>query len=79
MLQHHPEIAACRPAAARVYGQLAFAYACLGRRRESLRWAARAARANWHERRLPIAVAVACGLVSGDRVLGALHARGHGI
>jgi glycosyltransferase involved in cell wall biosynthesis len=79
MLQRHPEIRRCRPGAARVYGQLAFAYACLGRRAEASRWAARAMRSNWHERRVPFALAVAAGVVSGDTVLRLLHARGHGI
>jgi glycosyltransferase involved in cell wall biosynthesis len=79
MLQRHPDIGRCHTGAARVYGQLAFAYACLGRRAEAGRWAARAMRSNWHERRVPFALAVAAGVVSGDTVLRALHARGHGI
>jgi glycosyltransferase involved in cell wall biosynthesis len=79
MLAHHPDIAASKPGAARVYAQIAFGYACLGRRVESCRWAAKAMRSNWHERRLPFVVAVASGAVSGERVLRTLHARGHGI
>jgi glycosyltransferase involved in cell wall biosynthesis len=79
ILQRHPDIRECRPGAARVYSQLAFAYACLGRRAEAARWALRALGKNWHERRIPFALAVAAGLVSGDRVMHLLHARGHGI
>jgi glycosyltransferase involved in cell wall biosynthesis len=79
MLSRHPDITATRPGAARVYAQIAFGYACMGRRGESYRWTARALRTNWHERRLPFVVAVASGVVSGDRVLRTLHARGHGI
>lgn len=79
MLDHHPDLAASGPGAARVYAQIAFGYASLGRRRESLRWTGRALRRNWHERRLPFVVAVASGLVPGARVLRMLHARGHGI
>jgi glycosyltransferase involved in cell wall biosynthesis len=79
MLERHPDIAGCRHGAGRVYGQLAFAYACLGQRTEAARWAARALRSNWHERRVPIALAVATGAVSGETVLRRLHARGHGI
>jgi glycosyltransferase involved in cell wall biosynthesis len=79
MLEHHPDLAKDRPGAARVYAQIAFGFACLGRRRESARWAARAFRKNWRERRLPFVVAVASGAVSGERVLRMLHARGHGI
>jgi glycosyltransferase involved in cell wall biosynthesis len=79
MLQRHPDIASCPPGAARVYAQIAFAYACLGRRAEAGRWALRALRSNWHERRVPFALAVATGLISGDTVVRVLNARGHGI
>jgi glycosyltransferase involved in cell wall biosynthesis len=79
MLERHPDISGCPPGAARVYGQIAFAQACLGRRAEACRWAARALRQNWHERRVPFALAVAAGVVSGDKVLRLLHSRGHGI
>jgi glycosyltransferase involved in cell wall biosynthesis len=79
MLRRHPEIAASGVSAGRVYGQLAFAYACLGQRDEVWRWARRALRRNWHERRVPFALAVASGLLSGDAVLHALHSMGHGI
>ena len=79
MLQRHPGIRDCRVGAARAYSQLAFAYACLGRRGEAARWALRALGKNWHERRVPFVLAVASGLVSGDRVMHLLHARGHGI
>ena len=79
MLAHHPDLAADGPGAARVCAQIAFGYACLRRRSEAGRWVMRAARLNWRERRLPFAVAVASGVVSGERVLRTLHARGHGI
>ncbi len=79
MLEHHPEIAGCRPGAARVYAQLSFAYACMRRRGDACRWAWRALRRNWHERRVPFALAVAAGVVPGDTVLRLLNSRGHGI
>lgn len=79
MLERHPEIAATRRGAARVYAQISFGYACLRKRAQAIRWAGRALRANLLERRVPFALAVASGAVSGDRVLRALHARGHGI
>jgi glycosyltransferase involved in cell wall biosynthesis len=79
MLQRHPEIAASRVGAARVYGQLAFAYGCLGHRDDAWLWARRALRRNWHERRVPLALAVGAGLVSGESVLRLLHRYGHGI
>jgi glycosyltransferase involved in cell wall biosynthesis len=79
MLDRHPDIESCRPGAARVYAQLSFAHACLGRRAEAWRWTRRALRCNWHERRVPFAVAVAAGILSGETVLRRLNARGHGI
>jgi glycosyltransferase involved in cell wall biosynthesis len=79
MLSHHPELAVDRTGAARVYAQLSFAYACLRRRSEAFRWAGRALRSNWHERRVPFALAVAVGIVPGDTVQRHLNAHGHGI
>ena len=79
MLEHHPELAGCRPGAARVYAQISFAYACLRRRGDAFRWAWRALRSNWHERRVPLALAVATGILQGDTVLRHLNSRGHGI
>jgi glycosyltransferase involved in cell wall biosynthesis len=79
MLEHHRDLVASRAGAARVYAQLAFAYACLGQRSESIRWMGKALRSNWLERRVPFAAAVAAGVVSGERVLRTLHARGRGI
>ena len=79
MLAHHPELAGSRRGAARVYAQLAFAYACLRQRGDACRWAWRALRSNWHERRVPFALAVASGVVPGETVLRHLNSRGHGI
>jgi hypothetical protein len=79
MLAHHPDLARSGVGAARVYGQLAFASACQGRRPDAWRYSWRAVRRNWHERRVPVALAVSAGLVSGETVLRRLHARGHGI
>ncbi|GAA4224946.1 glycosyltransferase family A protein [Actinomadura meridiana] len=78
-LEHYPEIGKESGAAGRVYGQLAFGCATVGRRRDALRWSARALKANPTERRVPFALAVASGMVSGKRVLLALHTRGRGI
>ena len=79
MLARHPELTGHPAGAARVYAQLSFAYACLRRRRDAFHWAGRALRRNWHERRVPFALAVAAGVVSGETVLRHLNARGHGI
>jgi glycosyltransferase involved in cell wall biosynthesis len=78
-LDRYPEIADSPEGGARVFAQIAFGHACAGRRGTAVRWAARAARANWKEQRVPFALAVASGLVSGERVLLALHTRGRGI
>jgi glycosyltransferase involved in cell wall biosynthesis len=79
MLEHHDDLVKNQAGAARVYAQIAFAYACLGKRSESCRWIGRALRQNWLEPRVPFAVAVAAGVISGERVLRTLHARGRGI
>jgi glycosyltransferase involved in cell wall biosynthesis len=78
-LDRYPEIARSPAGGARVYAQIAFGHACAGRRTTAVRWALRAFRANWREQRVPFALAVASGLVSGERVLLALHTRGRGI
>ncbi|TMR87972.1 glycosyltransferase [Nonomuraea basaltis] len=79
MLARHPELAVDPRGAARVYGQLAFSHAALGRRREAARWAIRTFAARLGEPRAPIALAVAAGLISAPAVLSLLHNRGHGI
>ncbi|SEG99109.1 Glycosyl transferase family 2 [Nonomuraea solani] len=79
MLARHPELTVDPCGAARVYGQLAFSHAALGRRRAAARWAVRALAARLGEPRAPIALAVAAGLVSAPTVLAALHSRGRGI
>jgi glycosyltransferase involved in cell wall biosynthesis len=79
MMTRHPEIRGCRPGAARVYGQLACWSAASGNRRDAWLWSREAVRNNWREPRAAIAIAAATGVVSVDRVLGALHRRGHGI
>ncbi|MFD1545531.1 glycosyltransferase family 2 protein [Nonomuraea guangzhouensis] len=79
MLARHPELAVDPRGAARVYGQLAFHHAALGRRREAGRWALRTFASRIGEPRAPIALAVAAGLISARAVLALLHDRGHGI
>lgn len=79
MLARHPELAGCRPGAARIYGQLACWHAAAGERREAVGWAGRALRHRWREPRAAIALAAAAHLVSVDTVLSTLHKRGRGI
>jgi hypothetical protein len=79
MLDRHPELARDRRAAARVYGQLAFAHAARGEAREALSWSGKALLRSPFEPRPFIAAAVALHLVSSERVLATLHRRGHGV
>jgi glycosyltransferase involved in cell wall biosynthesis len=79
MLARHPELTVDSRGAARIYGQLAFHNAALGRRREAGRWAMRTFAARPGEPRAPIALAVAAGLIPAQAVLSLLHTRGHGI
>lgn len=79
MLDRHPEIAASRPGAARVYGQLACWHAAKGDRRGALRWAARALRARWREPRAAIALAATTGLITIPTILTTLHRHGRGL
>lgn len=79
MMSRHPEIAGCRPGAARVYGQLACWSVAAGDRRQAWRWTRETVRANWKEPRAAIALAAITGAVKVETVLTALHRRGHGI
>jgi glycosyltransferase involved in cell wall biosynthesis len=79
MLDRHPGIAADARGASRVYGQLAFSHAALGHRRRAALWAGRALWRRWTEPRAVIALAVAGGIVSPERVLSTLNRRGRGI
>ena len=79
LLAKHPEIAADRRGAAWMQGQRAFALAASGRRGEAVRTAFVSLRQNPRERRGPLALLVASGLVSAERVMGYLNSRGRGI
>ncbi|GAA4925391.1 glycosyltransferase involved in cell wall biosynthesis [Nonomuraea thailandensis] len=79
MLARHPELAVDPRGAARVHGQLAFCHAALGQRRAAVRWALRALADRPWEPRVPLALAVASGLVTAPTVVSALQQRGHGI
>lgn len=79
MLRTHPDIVGDDWGAARVFGQLAFGSAALGQRRAAARWVARSLRRRWSEPRAYLALAVASGAVSAERVLGLLNRRGHGV
>ncbi|HLU27067.1 MAG TPA: glycosyltransferase family 2 protein [Glycomyces sp.] len=79
LLDRHPEIHGSPEGAARVYGQIACWHAAIGDRREALRWAVKATRANPGEPRAAVAVAAAVGVVGVPTVMAALHRRGRGI
>lgn len=79
ILAKYPEFETVSAGSARIRGQVAFAHAALGERKRALRWATSAAQRNPFEPRAPLAIAVACGLISPERVMQTLHRHGRGI
>lgn len=79
MLEHHPQVAADPVAAARLMGQIAFAHACSGNRRQAWLWSARVSRKRLVQPRWILASAVAVWPRSGELVLGMLHRVGRGV
>ncbi|UAL30585.1 glycosyltransferase [Nocardioides rotundus] len=79
LLEQHPEFQRDRKALARMYGQRAFALAASGRRREAFSQVWKTARANPTEKRIPVALTVAMGLVRGEQVMDLAHRTGRGI
>ncbi|MDQ1679021.1 MAG: hypothetical protein QOC93_4165 [Actinomycetota bacterium] len=79
LLDRYPEFHGEPRGRARVTGQIAFARAAAGQRRDAVRWAGRTLRGNAREPRAYLALAVATGAVSADAVLRMLHTRGRGI
>lgn len=68
LIHKHPEFGTEPVGLARLYGRLAFAHAALGRRGEACRWALRAARLNWRERRAYVTLAVTSGALPAATV-----------
>jgi glycosyltransferase involved in cell wall biosynthesis len=79
MLERHPEIRAQPAGAARVFGQLAFAYAACGHASEAIRWSLRGLAKRPLEPRPYLALAVAGRLTTSEAVLDRLHRRGRGV
>jgi len=79
LLDRYPEFETVPHGQARVTGQIAFASAAAGDRRGAVRWAGRTLRNNPREARGYLALAVASGALSADRVMRQLHKRGKGL
>lgn len=79
LLERYPEFETSPRGSARVRGQIAFAHASLGHRKEALVWARGAFRRSPREPRTVLAVAVASRIVKPSWVMEALHKRGRGI
>jgi glycosyltransferase involved in cell wall biosynthesis len=79
LLRRYPEFATVPHGEARVAGQIAFAQAAMGNRRNAVAWARRTLARNPREPRAYLALAVASRAVPADRVLRTLHKRGRGI
>jgi glycosyltransferase involved in cell wall biosynthesis len=79
LLDTYPDFYREKVGAARLTGQIAFAEAAQGHRAEALRWAAKTVRLRPTEARAVLALAVASGAVSGERVVRELNSRGRGI
>lgn len=79
LLRKHPEFATSRRGHARVLGQIAFARAASGERREAWRTLWKGLRVSPTQPRFVLAALVAARLVTADRVQQTLHARGRGV
>ncbi len=78
VLERNPEFASVPAGKARVQGQIAFAVAGQGRRREAIRRALDAWKLSWREPRAYLAVAVAAGVPAAS-IVRVLNQRGRGI
>jgi GT2 family glycosyltransferase len=79
LLERYPEFSSVPAGEARVAGQVAFARAAQGERRDALHWVSRTVHRNPLEPRAYLALAVASGAVKPDTILRRLHDRGRGI
>ncbi|WP_211116355.1 glycosyltransferase family 2 protein [Glycomyces buryatensis] len=79
ILERHPEIHGSPEGASRVYGQIACWHAAIGDRRQAMKWAVRATKANPGEPRAAVAAVASAGLISVPTVMAALHRSGRGI
>jgi len=79
LLEKYPEFQEEPKGLARIYGQIAFAYAALGRKNEALVWARECLRLNNRESRGYVTLLIVLGLVHSNHVIRVLHLMGRGI
>jgi glycosyltransferase involved in cell wall biosynthesis len=79
LLNKHPELAQTRKGLARIYGQLAFASAAAGGRRQSFRLTGATVKLDWRQPRAYLALLVSVGLLRPPLLLHVLHRFGRGI
>ena len=79
LLQKFPEFSASRSGTARIAGQVAFAHAALGRRREAWRWARSSLRRDPAQLRAYAAIVVGTGAVSAEALLALTQKWGRGL
>lgn len=79
MLERYPDVASHRTGASRIMGQIAFAHASSGNRKEALRWAAQSLRRDPLQWRSWVASGVMVAPSSSELVLGTLHRWGRGV
>lgn len=79
LLAKHPVLSTDQQGLAWNYGRKAFGYAAMKQRGDAARWAGRTIRLNWKERRAYLALAVASGVVSAERIQAWAHTKGKGI
>jgi glycosyltransferase involved in cell wall biosynthesis len=79
VLERYPDFERSAVGSARIRGQIGFAHAAMGHRRQAFKWATQAARRNPREPRVLLTLAVASKAFSPDFVMEQLHKRGRGI
>jgi glycosyltransferase involved in cell wall biosynthesis len=79
VLQRNPEFQLEPRGAARIYGQIAFGNAAMGRTGAAVRWATRCLTSDWRQPRGYLSLLVAARMLSPERVLRVLHSRGKGV
>lgn len=79
MLDRYPDVARHRAGSSRIMGQIAFAHASSGNRKEAMRWAVRSLRRDPLQWRSWVASGVMVVPRSSELVLGTLHRWGRGV